>query len=43
MTFNDIEYDLTFTPLLKTREQIQATAHFFVGGTGSYTTSLLYS
>ena len=41
MSFNDLTFNLTFVPLLKTREQIQVSEYFLVGGGEDYTLALL--
>lgn len=41
MSFNDLTFNLTFSPLLKTREQIQVSEYFLVAGGEDYTLALL--
>jgi hypothetical protein len=40
MSFNDLTFNLTFSPLLKTREQIQVSEYFLVIGGEDYTVAL---
>lgn len=41
MSYNDLEFDLDLSPILATREAVQATVHFVVGGGTHFSIALL--